>query len=391
MHRISMPPRVIFHVDLDAFFAAVEQRDNPVLRGKPVVVGADPQGGRGRGVVATCSYEARRFGIHSAMPISSAYKKCPQAVFLRGSFAKYRQASDEVFRILYDFTPHIEPVSIDEAFGDITGSFHFHKTPYQTCVKIKEQIRAKVGLTASIGIAPLKMVAKIASDLSKPDGLLEVKPESVLEFLHPLPIARLWGVGPKTREALERLGIMTIGDIARTDKQVLEDHFGEHGEHLYQLANGIDPRDVAEGEEIKSVSHEHTFDTDTDRKQDIYDVMLEVSEKLSRRLRKAGLKGKTITVKIRLKGFKTYTRALTLSGRTNFTEEIYTQARRIFDQFYQPGQWIRLIGVRVSNFDDAYVADSLFVDTRDVKKENIHQALDTIKDKFGDKAIHRAR
>lgn len=382
--------RLIVHVDLDAFFASVEQRDNPALRGKPVVVGVDPKGGRGRGVVSTCSYEARQYGIHSAMPISTAYRKCPHAVFLPGNFTKYRQASDEVFRIFYDFTPLIEPISIDEAFLDITESCHLFGSPLNAGRQLKEQIKNKVGLTASVGIAPVKMVAKIASTHSKPDGLLQIEPEGVLDFLWPLAVEKLWGVGPKTQELLHRLGIATIGDIAGTRTDVLQDHLGEAGLHLYALANGQDDRPVSTEEEIKSVSHEHTFDKDTQNADEIRRTILVLSEKVSRRLRKNNLKGRTITVKIRLKGFKTYTRSQTLSQRTNFTEVIYQTALSMFDTFYQRGMAFRLIGVRVNQFADEYVQDSLFKNAAEEKTEKIHRVTDLIKDKFGEGAIHRA-
>jgi len=376
---------------MDAFFASVEQRDNPELKGKPVVIGADPKGGKGRGVVSTCSYEAREYGIHSALPISIAYKKCPHAVFLRGSHSKYQKVSNEIGEIFYNFTPDVEPVSIDEAFLDITGSYHFYKTPLKTCLAIKSAIKNEVGLTASVGIAPLKMVAKIASDLCKPDGILEITKEKVLEFLHPLQIEKLWGVGPKTKQALNALGIRTVGELAHVSLERLIAEFGEHGQHLHGLANGIDEREVEVDDEIKSVSHEHTFDKDTGDVEKIHEVLLALSEKVSRRLRKYELKGKTITVKIRLKEFKTYTRAYTVSERTNLIDDIYHRAKTIFDDFYEDGQKIRLIGVRVSNFEDPYVQDSLFKSESKEKKEDIHKAMDSIKDKFGESAIHRGR
>ncbi len=385
--------RVIIHVDLDAFFAAVEQRDDPSLAGKPVVIGADPKGGKGRGVVSTCSYEARKYGIHSAMPISMAYKRCPHAVFLPGDGAKYRAVSREVFAVFDNFTPDVEPVSIDEAFLDITGSYHLFKTPYATGLRLKEQIKTRTGLTASAGIAPVKMVAKIASDYCKPDGLLEVKEGEVINFLSPLTIDRLWGVGPKTRQSLNRMGIQTIGDLARTPQERLQENFGEHGRHLYDLANGIDPREVVDDDEVKSISHEHTFDVDTHNREDIHAVLSSLSEKVSRRLRKTGLKGKTLTVKIRLTGFQTYTRAHSLNQRTNYTDVIYQNAKDIFHEFYttaRPGVRIRLLGVRVSNFHDPYVKESLFDDPAEDKMEDVHRAVDAIKDKFGEKAIHRA-
>lgn len=380
----------IVHVDLDAFFAAVEQRDNPSLKGKPVVVGADPRGGRGRGVVSTCSYEARPYGIRSAMPISQAYRLCPHAVFVRPNFSKYRQASDEIFRIFHDFTPHVQPISIDEAFLDLTESCHLFGTPAQACRLLKDRIFQRVKLTASVGIAPVKFVAKIASDVCKPDGLLEVKPGQITAFLEPLPIERLWGVGPKTKTFLNAMGVKTIGDVRRQDLSFLEKRLGEHGVHLWNLANGIDPRVVEVDEEIKSISHEHTFDEDTGDVEDIRKIILWISEKLSRRLRKAGLKGKTITVKIRLKGFKTFTRALTLPQRTNFTDVIYHHADELFKAFPRGGQKVRLIGVRVSNYEDPYVQDSLFEERNEKRLEDVHRVIDRIKDKFGEGAIHRA-
>ena len=380
---------VIFHLDLDAFFASVEQRDNPALRGKPVVVGADPKGGHGRGVVSTCSYEARKFGIHSAMPISIAYRLCPTAIFLPVNGKKYHQASQQVFQIMYDFTPDIEPISIDEAFLDMTGSCHLFGTPVEAARLLKERIKREVGLTASIGIAPVKMIAKIASDYGKPDGLLEILPGKVLEFLRPLAVERLWGVGPKTKEALAKLGIKTIGELAQLSQETLYQIFGESGLHLHNLANGLDPRAVQENDTIKSVSHEYTFDQDTSDQKQIEKILLDLSEQVSRRLRQAKLKGKTLTIKVRLEGFKTYTRAETLAERTNFSDVIYIKAKEHLKEFYQSGKKVRLIGVRVSNFDDLYVQESLFSMPGDDRREKIHQVLDRIKDKFGEDAIHR--
>ena len=383
---------------MDAFFASIEERDHPSLHDRPIVVGADPKAGKGRGVVSTCSYAARRYGIHSAMPISLAYQRCPQAVFLPVDIKKYAKASERIFRILHDFTPEVEPLSIDEAFLDITGTYHFHQTPYAAALAIKERIRKEVQLIASIGIAPTKMVAKIASDRCKPDGLLEVKTEDIYGFLWPLPIENLWGVGVKTKNVLNCMGVKTIGDLAHFPAQRLYQKFGESGRHLFDLANGIDPRQVTSQEEIKSVSHEHTFEKDTNNLDAIYGVLLFLSEKVSRRLRKYSLKGKTLTVKIRLKGFKTYTRACTLPYRTNFIDTIYQNAKRLFVEFYPDkekttavsGTYIRLVGIRVSNFEEVYVQESLFEDRRTQKLENIHRAMDAIKDKFGERLIHRA-
>ena len=255
--------RFIVHVDMDAFFASIEQRDRPSLRGKPVVVGSDPKGGKGRGVVSTCSYEARKYGIHSAMPISIAFRKCPQAVFLPVDMDKYAEASDQIYEILYSFSPDIEPISIDEAFLDITGSYHLFGTPLDTGSLIKAKVRKLTGLTASVGIAPTKMAAKIASDIDKPDGLVEVTKESLVDFLRPLEVRKIWGLGKKCEDELARIGIRTIGDIAARDPDELENILGKVGLEFWRLAHGIDERTVESAGEAKSISNEITFDIDT--------------------------------------------------------------------------------------------------------------------------------
>ncbi len=384
-----MKEKIIVHVDMDAFFAAIEQRDHPLLRGKPVIVGADPQGGRGRGVVSTCSYEARKFGVHSAQPISRAYQLCPKAVFLPVDFKKYHKVSNEIFDILYDFTPEIEPISIDEAFLDLTGSYHFFETPYKACQEIKRRIKDELMLIASIGIAPVKMVAKIASDLKKPDGLVEVKAENIQSFLNPLKIERLWGVGPKTQKNLNELGIYIIADILKLSLDDLTRIFGSHGKEFFNLARGIDDRVVEANDQVHSVGNEFTFDQDINDREKLHETLLYLSEKVSRRLRKASLKGKTLTVKIRLKGFKTFTRAYTFVKRVDLIDDIYPQAKRLFDEFHKAGDYVRLIGVRLSHFEDDYVQDDLFTYPATQKSEKIQTAMDKIKDKFGEDKIHR--
>ena len=286
-----MPPRVITHIDMDAFFAAVEQRDDPRLKGKPVVVGADPKGGRGRGVVSTCSYEARRYGIHSAMPISAAYRRCPHAIFLPVNMRKYSEVSRAMFDILYEFTPEIEPLSIDEAFMDITGSARLFGPPLATGVKIKERIKEQLRLAATVGIAPNKMAAKIASAHAKPDGLLEIKVENLLSFLWPLPVSKMFGVGEQTQKVFFSMGIQTIGDLAKIPVAVLDERVGVRGQYLWDLANGRDTREVVPAspaggleEESKSVSHEHTFEEDTANREEMDTVLSVLSEKVSRRL-----------------------------------------------------------------------------------------------------------
>ena len=389
--EITMKQRYIAHVDMDAFFASVEQRDNPEYSGKPVIVGSDPKEGRGRGVVAACSYEARAFGIHSALPISIAYRKCPDAVFLRPDMSKYSQASHEVFDILESFTPEIEPVSVDEAFMDITGSWHLFGTPEETCLKIKQKIKKITGLTASVGLAPNKMTAKIASDIKKPDGLVVVKPEDLLGFLHPLPVGKLWGVGVKTLSALNKMGIHTIGDLASQTEEYLHDNLGENGSHMWYLANGIDPRHVESLQEIKSISNEYTFEKDTSEKSDILDVIMYLSEKVSRRLRLELLTGRTITLKIRFQDFKTFTRALTTDSPTNFVDIIYAAAAKKLDEFDISKNSVRLLGVKVSNFADPLWQDDLFSSSPEAieKKDNLHKALDKILDRYGEGSVRR--
>ncbi|MDP8299551.1 MAG: DNA polymerase IV [Candidatus Tantalella remota] len=387
-----MKSRYIVHVDMDAFFAAVEQRDNKEYRGKPVIVGSDPKGGKGRGVVSTCSYEARKFGIHSAMPISIAYRKCPDGVFLPVDMDKYIEASHNVFSVLGDFTPDIQPISIDEAFMDITGSWHLFGTPLETCRKIKAAVKKKTRLTASLGMAPNMMTAKIASDLKKPDGLVIVPPEDLIKFLHPLHVGRLWGIGVKTEATLKEHGILTIGDLASRGEDKLERLFGKHGLHAWDLANGIDPRDVEVDDTISSVGNEHTFDTDTGNMKEVRDILMYLSEKVSSRLRKYGFKGRTITLKIRFSDFKTYTRAVTISGATNFTDVLYGNIMDRLKEFDISEKTVRLLGVKVSNLKDASWRDDMFSDegADTQKNERIHKAIDQISNRYGEGTIrHR--
>ncbi|MFH1837202.1 MAG: DNA polymerase IV [Candidatus Omnitrophota bacterium] len=384
--------RYIVHLDMDAFFASIEQRDDPSLRGKPVVIGASPKEGRGRGVVSTCSYEARKFGIHSAMPISIAYRKCPNAFFISPDMGKYANVSHNIFSLLEMFTPHVEPVSVDEAFLDITDSFHHFGSPLETCLKIKERIKEKTGLTSSLGLAPTKMVAKIASDIKKPDGLTVVERESVQDFLRPLPIERLWGVGKKTAVILKNMGIYTIGDISSRNEQELADAFGENGTHIWTLANGSDERDVEINNEIKSVSNEYTFAEDTCDIDLIKDTLMQLSEQVSHRLREDRLEGRTITLRIRFSDFKTYTRSETINSSTNFADVLYGTSLRKIDEFNIGfDKCVRLLGVRVSNLLGLAPGDNLFTadDFSDKKKERLHKAIDKIVNKFGDNALRR--
>ena len=382
--------KFVVHVDMDAFFAAVEQRDNVEFQGKPVVIGADPKEGKGRGVVSTCSYEARNFGIHSAMPISFAYRKCPHAIFLPVDMVKYHNISQKFFKLLYKFTPVVEPVSIDEAFLDISGSYHIFGTVLKTCQDIKTRIKNELGLTVSVGVGPTKTSAKIASDLNKPDGLVEVIKDKLLEFLWPLNIKKLWGVGVKGKVVLNNIGIKTIGDLARLNQEEVMRILGKNGLDLWFLANGIDERIVEKIEKVKSISHEHTFLKDVNNKEVIENFLINFSEKVSFKLRENKLKAKLITLKIRLDDFSTYTRSKPLNRCTNFIDIIYKTVKNLFYSCDLKDRKIRLIGVKVSNFLSQEIKDSLLYDLRDIKKENIHLAVDKIKEKFGVDAISRA-
>ncbi len=386
--------RYIVHVDMDAFFASVEQIDNPGYKGKPVIVGSDPKKGKGRGVVSACSYEARKYGIHSAMPISTAYKKCPHGVFLPVNMRRYAEMSKTIFAIFERFTPDIEPISIDEAFMDITGSYKLFGSPEETCAKIKAAIKKETGLIASIGMAPNKMTAKIASDLEKPDGSVFVREGTVKEFLAPLPAGKLWGIGEKTRQSLEKIGIRTIGDIAYSGRKTLSFFFGKNGSHIWELANGIDTRPVESCAGIRSISNEYTFDKDTSDKTQIRDTLMRLSEKVSRRLRIAGLRGKTITLKIRFSNFKTYTRAATIGSPTNFTDILYSNVLEKIREFpfwkdKSPENKVRLIGVKVSNFIECPEEIDLFSkeERPNKKKEALYKAMDKKKDRFGEKSV----
>jgi len=383
--------RWIVHADMDAFFAAVEQRDNPALRGRPVVVGADPKAGLGRGVVAAASYEARALGIHSAMPISRAYRLCPRAVFLQGHMDKYERESERIFAILERFTPDIEPLSIDEAFLDITRSHQLFGTPEDTGRKIKAAIKNETNLTASLGLAPNKFTAKIASDIGKPDGFIVVTPARLLEFLHPLPVSRLWGVGPVTQKEFEKAGIRLIGDLARRPLAEIIKVFGASGEQAWRLAQGQDPREVESAAEAKSMGAEHTFEEDTSDQNLMLDTLASLSDRTSRRLRKEGLSGRTITLKIRFKDFSTYTRAASLPRPTNLAEEIYRAASRRLEEFNLRRAKVRLLGVSVSGFSHPSGQLGLFGEAplSEEKKEQLQSAVDRIKDKFGERAIRR--
>ncbi len=380
--------RKILHIDMDAFFAAVEQHDNPSFLGKPVIVGADP---RGRGVVSTCSYEARKYGVHSAQPIKEAYRLCPQGIFLPVRGSRYAEVSRSIMQLLSEYTPLIEPLSLDEAFLDLTASQKNFGPAEFIGKRIIEEIQSQIGLSASVGIAPNKFLAKLASDLHKPHGFVVITPENAHDILENLGIEKLWGVGPKTAEVLHEMGIHTIGMLRQINPQVLADSLGEIGLQLYQLAYGHDERPVSPSEPVKSVGHEITFQVDTEDNGFLAGVLLWLCDQVARRLRQNSLKGRVITIKLRDCNFKTLTKRSTLEEPTDFEETIYQEALKLFGRIPRVGLKVRLIGVSVSDFENKTSLQLGLFDAepqmpqKDLSK--LHQTLDQLKDRFGEKII----
>jgi nucleotidyltransferase/DNA polymerase involved in DNA repair len=384
--------RTILHVDMDAFYASVEQRDHPEYMGKPVIVGSDPQGGKGRGIVATCSYEARKFGVHSAQPISQAWKLCPQGIYVRPDMDKYGRVSGLVMQILLEFTDMLEQVSIDEAFLDVTGSARLFGSGAEIARKIKRRIREELQLTASVGVAQNKFVAKVASDLKKPDGLVIVEPGHEKEFLAPLPITRLWGVGPKTEEQLKRVGLQRISQLADMRHAELVARLGKGGAHLWQLAQGIDDRPVLSDEGFKSIGHEITFERDTCDFALLETTLLQLTEKVAHRLRAQGVRARTIAIKFREADFSTFTRRTTVTDPVNTTEQIFPMARKLMMPLIREEVCVRLLGVSASQLEEEVEGKqlSLLVDRPPQKDRKLAAAVDDIAQRFGDRAITRA-
>lgn len=376
--------RRILHVDLDAFFASVEQRDNPELRGRPVLVG----GTGSRGVVAAASYEARAYGCHSAMPSAVARRLCPDAVFVKGSFERYREASDAVFAIFEEFTPLVQPLSIDEAFLDVTGSERLLGSPVEIAGAIRARIKESTELTASVGVAPNKFLAKLASDLKKPDALVVLEPETYQRVLDPLPVTKIWGVGPSAEQSLARLGIRTIRELRETPAETLRARFGDFGAHLRELAHGRDDRPVHTDREAKSISHEQTFGSNLTHPDDVRAVLVDQAEQVGRRLRRHGRFARTVTIKIRFGDFETVTRSETLGEATDQTGVIAREARALFDAWaFRP---VRLIGCGVSQLTDSPGQGGLFAQETDERSRAIDRATDLIAGKFGKRAVTRA-
>lgn len=380
---------------MDAFYAAVEGRENPEIADRPIVVGADPLDGRGRGVVAACNYAARAFGIHSAMPISQAYRACPDAVFLRPRMGLYADVSERIMAIFEGYTELVEKLSIDEAFLDVTASAQLFGDGATIARRIKGDVWDQERLTVSVGVGANKFIAKLASDLDKPDGLVVVEPGTEEEFLAPLPIERLWGVGAKTAGRLRSLGIKTIGDIPATPLQRLERHVGgHHAARLRRLARGEDDRPVETDRERKQISRETTFAADTEDRDFVERTLLGLTEEVAARLRRRGLGGRTVTVKLRVAPFETLTRRITTDAPLYTTEAIYPVARKLL-QVADPGDRpIRLIGVGVSALQEIEPEQQLGLfgeNEAAADSARVASVIDKITERFGKGAVKRAR
>jgi DNA polymerase-4 len=361
----------------------VEVLDNPSLRGLPVIVGGRPDD---RGVVSAASYEARRFGVHSAMPLRTAARLCPQGVFLPGRFERYAEVSLQVMRIFDTFTPLVEPISLDEAFLDVSGApAGDGRTIGQA---IKDRIQTDVGLVVSVGVATNKLVAKVASDLRKPDALVVVEPGDEAAFLAPLPVSRLWGVGPRVRQALADYGVTTIGQLAAVPAATLRRRFGRHGVDLGQRARGIDPSPVVPGHAPKSIGHEHTFNADVTERTGLDGTLLWLSESVAGRLRRHKMAAGGVQLKLRYEGFETLTRQATLPHPTTDAQVLLEVTHRLLDRTLQPGRAVRLIGITAISLVDAQQL-TLFGDGQRVQR--LAEATDAVREKFGDRAIIRAR
>jgi len=375
--------KLIMHVDLDAFFVSVEQALNPDLYGKPVVVGGRPGG---RGVVASASYEARAFGLHAGMPLKTASRLCPQAIFIAGSFANYRDASQKFMAILADFSPFLEQVGIDEAYLDVTGFESIHGSIHQMAVAIKQRVKSELGLPASVGVASGKVVAKVASELSKPDGLIIVARGEEAVFLAPLPVGKLPGIGPKTERVVKELGINTIGRLATTPIGTLRSHCGVFGEVLHRFANGIDERKIEPPGAAKSISRETTFEKDSRDTALLKATLRYLSEKVGAELREQGKQTRCIVLKVRYADFTTITRSHTLPRATDSDQTIFDTGANLLERaLFVERQAVRLIGIGVSNLVSGQQLTML--DASVERRERLNRTIDHIRRKYGFTAI----
>jgi DNA polymerase-4 len=378
--------RTIMHVDMDAFFAAVEVLDHPEYAGKPLIIGGRKDSPRG--VVSTASYEARKYGVHSALPISKAAFLCPDGIFIPGRMARYQEMSRQVHEIFPEFSPLVEPLSIDEAFLDMSGCEHFHSSLEEMGRSLKQRIREKTGLTASVGIAPNKFLAKLASDWRKPDGLLVLRPEDVEGFLIDLPVGKLWGVGQKSEAILHKLGLHYVRDILPHSLTWLQEKVGSAlGSQIYYLARGIDERPVVPETEAQSIGHEITFSEDQDNPSFLRQQLAQMGEKVGWRLREQGLYARTVSIKVRFYDFKTITRSHTLNYSFNDDDTIFREALHLLEQIkLQP---VRLLGVTVSNFSVG--AQLSLFSSHNQPASQVNELMDSINRKFSPGAITKGR
>jgi DNA polymerase-4 len=375
--------RTIIHADMDAFYASVEVLDDPSLIGRPVIVGGRPDD---RGVVSAASYEARHFGVHSAMPLRTAARLCPDGIFLPGRFDRYAAVSRQVMDIFGAFTPLVEPISLDEAFLDVTGAPDGDGPTIGG--GLRQRIRDEVGMVVSVGVATNKLIAKVASDLRKPNALVIVAPGDEAAFLAPLPVARLWGVGPAASRSLADYGVTTIGQLAAMPEDTLRRRFGRHGVELIQRARGIDPSPVVPGHAPKSIGHEHTFTVDVTERGGLQPTLLWLAESVASRLRRHGLAAGGVQLKLRYEGFETLTRQVSLPHPTTDADLLLNATYRLLDKALQPGRAVRLIGITAISLANAQQL-TLFDDGQRVQR--LAEATDAVREKFGDRAITRAR
>jgi len=384
--------KTIFHVDMDAFFVSVEELFDPSLKGKAVVVGGRPNE---RGVVSAASYEARKFGVHSAMPLRTAGKMCPHAIFVDGHPERYRDCSEKVFEVLNRFSPQVEMASIDEAYLDMTGTERLHGPPLRAAHSLHEAMREATRLNCSIGVATSRLVAKISSDQAKPNGVLRVMPGQEARFLAPLDVRKVPGVGKVTEKNLHSLGIRKIGDLARFDEAFLESRFGKWGLALAGKARGLDAggwfdSEVGADTDPKSISHEHTYNEDTADDAALEATLARLSEMVGRRLRENKLHARTVQLKLRYKDFTTITRAHSLERATQIDTEIFEQARALFRKNWKAGQPVRLLGVHVSSFETAMPQLGLLSEDQHGRWEQALAAADQLRDKYGESAVSLA-
>ncbi len=380
--------RAIIHVDMDAFFASVEIRERPELAGRPVVVGGSAER---RGVVAAASYEARRFGIHSAMPMASAQRLCPALIILPPRHGLYAEVSEQIHAIFERYTPQIEPISLDEAFLDVTASERLFGAAESIGRNIQAEIRVETGLVASVGVAPNKFLAKLASDLDKPNGFRVVAAGEAENFLEHLPVERLWGVGKVTARVFERLGIRTIGQLRHYSPALLQQHLGNSAAHFLQLAQGRDERPVVSDSEARSISHETTFAVDMTDRQQLLAWLHELTEQVGQRLRRKGLSGRTVQIKVRYSDFTTITRAVTLPEPTHTSAVLWRAVQGLFEHKVEPlRDAVRLIGVGVSGFDSVSPQQSLPFEQAELSRQrHLDSLVDAISGRFGKQAVTR--